>query len=83
MSFNLGRISDFESRLQRDYVEFARLWAAVREDWRDDQCRKFEQQHLSSIGPSLSRFAAALHEFCDAVRKADTELRDDRRAGVD
>ncbi|MGB0596480.1 MAG: hypothetical protein ACPGLY_07305 [Rubripirellula sp.] len=81
MSFNLGRVTDFEGRLQRDYVEFARLWAAVREDWLDDQCRKFEQKHLHSLGPSLSRFTAELHEFCDSVRKAEGELRDHHRAG--
>ena len=78
MSFNLGRVTDCEGRLQRDYVEFARLWSAVREDWLDDRCRRFEQERLASLGPSLSRFAAALHEFSDAVRKADRELRDDR-----
>lgn len=81
MSFNLGRITDFEGRLQRDYVEFARLWADVREDWLDEQCRKFEQQHLRSLGPSLNRFTATLHEFCDAVRKAERDLRDDQPAG--
>ncbi len=81
MPFHLGRITDFEGRLQRDYVEFARQWAAVREDWLDDQCRKFEQKHLQSLGPSLSRFTGALHEFCDAVRKAEADLRDDDRVG--
>ncbi|MEM1067421.1 MAG: hypothetical protein AAGG48_00115 [Planctomycetota bacterium] len=79
MSFNLGRITDFEGRLQRDYVEFARLWAAVKEDWLDDKCRKFEQTHLQSLGPSLNRFTGSLHEFCDAIRKAEADLRDDQR----
>lgn len=78
MSFKLNRIVDCESRLQRDYSEFARLWAAVREDWLDERCRKFEREHLTSLGPSLSRFTAALHEFSDVVRKADSQLRDSR-----
>ena len=80
MSFNLGRVTDCEGRLQRDYIDFARLWSAVREDWLDDRCRRFEQEHLSSLGPSLSRFTAELHEFYDAVRKADLDLKDDQRA---
>ena len=76
MSFNLGRVTDCEGRLQRDFVEFARLWTAVREDWLDERCRQFEQQHLSTLGPSLNRFTAALHEFSDAIRKADHALKD-------
>ena len=78
MSFNLGRVTDCEGRLRRDFVEFSRLWSDVREDWLDDRCRRFEQENLSSLGPSLSRFTAALHEFSDAIRQADRELRDDR-----
>lgn len=79
MSFPLGRITDCEGRLQRDFSEFARLWTRVREDWLDDRCRQFEKDHLSTLGPSLNRFAAALHEFSDAVRKADVDLRDEKR----
>ena len=77
MAFQIGRVADCEGRIQRDFTEFARLWSKVREDWLDDRCRKFEQEHLSSLGPSLSRFTGTLHEFCDSVRKADIELKDD------
>ena len=83
MSFNLGQITDFEGRLQRDFVDFSRSWAAVREDWLDDQCRKFEQKHLRTLGPCLSRFTSTLHEFCDSVRKAEADLRDDQRSGFE
>jgi len=81
MSFNLGRVTDCEGRLQRDFAEFARLWSSVREDWLDERCRRFEQQHLATLGPSLNRFTAALQEFSDAIRKADLALRDDRDPG--
>ena len=80
MSFNLGRVIDCEGRLQRDFIEFARLWSDVKQDWLDERCRRFEQEHLASLGPSLNRFAAALHEFTDAVRKADLALKDDRQS---
>lgn len=77
MAFQIGRVTDCEGRIQRDFAEFARLWAKVREDWLDDRCRQFEREHLSSLGPSLSRFTGTLNEFCDAIRKADIELKDD------
>lgn len=80
MAFNLGRVTDCEGRLQRDFIEFARLWTDVRENWLDDRCRRFEQEHLASLGPSLNRFTAALREFSDSVRKADLALRDDQNA---
>ena len=77
MSLRLGALIDCEGRLQRDFTDFARLWSTVKEDWRDDRCRRFEQTHLSTLGPSLSRFTTALHEFCDTVRKADSALQDE------
>ncbi len=83
MPFHLGPVTDCEGHLQRDFVEFARLWASVREDWLDDQSRKFEKKHLQTLGPSLNRFTTSLHEFCDAIRKADQQLKDDQRPGGD
>ena len=78
MPFNLGPLTDAENRFRRDFIDFSRLWTSVREDWRDDRCRRFEQEHLASLGPSLNRFMAALHEFTDTVRQADRILADDQ-----
>lgn len=78
MAFNLGPLTDAENRFRRDFVDFSRLWTGVKEDWRDDRCRRFEEEHLSSLGPSLNRFMAAMHEFSDLVRKADRALADER-----
>ncbi len=77
MSFQLGPLTDAENRFRRDFVEFAKLWADVKDDWRDERARRFEKEHLSSLGPSLNRFTAALNEFNDVVRKADKQLLDD------
>ena len=77
MALNLGLLTDAENRFRHDFVEFAKLWADVKQDWQDDRCRRFEQEHLSSLGPSLNRFTAALNEFTDKVRKADRMLADE------
>ena len=37
MSFNLGSLSDSENRIRRDFIEFSKLWLAVREDWLDER----------------------------------------------
>ena len=79
MAFNIGRVTDAENRMRRDFIDFSRLWLAVKEDWLDERRDRFEHEHLSTLGPSLNRFTAALHEFSDAVRKADHALRDDQR----
>lgn len=77
MTFPLGRLIEGEGRIQHNFVEFARLWTDVKEDWQDDRCRQFEKDHLSTIGPSLGRFTTALHEFTEQIRKAENALRDD------
>lgn len=77
MAFQFGTLTDAENRFKRDFIEFAKLWADVKEDWRDDRCRKFEQEHLASLGPSLNRFTAGLNEFTNKVRKADRVLSDE------
>jgi hypothetical protein len=79
MAFNLGRLTDSENRLRRDFSEFSRLWASVREDWLDERCEQYQREHLTTIGPSLNRLTATLHEFYDNVRKADHALKDDQR----
>ncbi|QDT13617.1 hypothetical protein [Planctomycetes bacterium K23_9] len=77
MSFQLGTLTDAESRFKRDFIEFAKLWADVKEDWRDDRCRRFEQEHLASLGPSLNRFTAGLNELTNKIRQADRALADE------
>jgi len=76
MAFNLAPITECQDRLQRDFTEFARLWSAVRESWKDERCRQFEQEHLQSVGPSLNRLSTSLQDFTDVVRKAEADLAD-------
>lgn len=78
MRFNLGAINDAENRIKRDFLDFSKIWQNVKEDWLDDRCRQFEQEHLASIGPCLNRFVGQMSEFTDAVRKADRALQDDQ-----
>ncbi len=80
MSFNLGSLSDSENRIRRDFMEFSKLWLAVGDDWLDERREKFEREHLSTLGPSLNRFSAALHQFYEAANKADRALKDDSRS---
>jgi hypothetical protein len=79
MALNLGSLTDAENRFRQGFAEFARSWKVVKENWLDDRCRKFEQERLSSIGPCLSRFTTALHEFESIARKAHRELQDPDR----
>ena len=80
MSFNLGPLYDAESRFQREFVDFSKLWMSVRESWLDQRRDEFERKHLATLGPSLSRLCSSLQEFCDEVRKADHLLADEENA---
>ncbi|KAA1261975.1 hypothetical protein LF1_45360 [Rubripirellula obstinata] len=74
--FQTGRLTDCENRFQRDFVEFSRLWSDTKTDWADARRSQFEREHLSSLGPSLSRLTAALHEFTSVIDLANRQLSD-------
>ena len=78
-AFNTGRFYDCENRFQRDFVEFCRLWTDTKADWADSRRGQFEREHLSSVGPSLSRLTTALHEFSSAIDMANRDLDDPDR----
>lgn len=74
--FNIAPLVDAQNRFRRDFNEFARVWQETKEVWRDDRARRFEQEHLTSMGPSLSRFTATLAEFTEEIRKSQIEVAD-------
>ena len=78
--FNLSPLIDAQNRFQRDFVEFARIWQDAKDEWKDDRAKRFEQEHLSTLGPSLSRFAATLNEFTETLRKAQMAVNDQDQA---
>ena len=73
---NLGPLIDAQNRFRRDFVAFAAVWQDAKDNWKDDRARRFEQEHLSTLGPSLTRFAAALNEFTEQIRQAQSALSD-------
>ncbi len=80
--FNLAPLTDAQGRLRRDFSDFARLWQETKEDWRDERCRRFEKEHLSSLGPSLGRLSSTLAEFSEWIRQCQSAVDDtDRGSG--
>ncbi len=79
MPLNLGPLGESENRFRQGFSELSRNWVVVKEHWLDSQCKKFEQERLSSIGPALARMTAAIHSFESVVRRADRELSDPDR----
>ena len=73
---NIAPLSDAQGRFRREFSEFADVWREAKENWRDDRARRFEQEHLSSLGPSLSRFSATLGEFIETIRRAQVQIHD-------
>ena len=77
---NTAPLTDAQTRFRKDFHDFARPWQESKQVWKDDRARQFEQEHLGSLGPSLSRFTATLAEFTEALRKAQTAINDDQTA---
>lgn len=73
---NTAPLTDAQNRFRREFTDFARLWQETKEDWRDDQARLFEQEFLAPLGPSLTRFASALAEFSEILRKSQAAIVD-------
>jgi len=77
MSFPLGPLQDADNRLRHAFADLSRQWQATQEDWLDERRRRFEREHLSELGPSLSRLSAAIQELAEAVRIADRAVEDE------
>ncbi|WP_182870183.1 hypothetical protein [Stieleria mannarensis] len=73
---NLAPLTDAQARFRRDFNDFARLWQATKEDWRDDRAAEFEREYLAPLGPSLSRLASCLAEFTETLRKSQAAIDD-------
>lgn len=72
----LGQLLDAQTRVRHDFLDFAEQWQRTKAEWRDEPARKFEQESLGSLAPTLTRAAAAMQDFADAVRHYDRMLAD-------
>lgn len=68
---------DAQSQLRGGFKSLAEVWAAVKEDWRDQRRERFEREYLVTLGPALSRLSASLDELRDLVAKSQRQLADD------
>lgn len=75
-SLPLGQLLDSQTRIRHDFLDFAEQWQRTRDEWRDEPARKFEQESLSGLAPALTRAAAAMQDYADAVRHYDRVLAD-------
>lgn len=74
---DLAPLLDGQHRLRSDFKSLAQVWAAAKEQWRDQRRERFAREHLDPLGPSLARLSAALDEFHEVVTKAERQLADD------
>ncbi|MBB3206625.1 hypothetical protein FHS27_002437 [Rhodopirellula rubra] len=74
--FPLGPLYESQTRVRQEFLDFAEQWQRTREGWRDEPARKFEQEALSDLAPTLTRVAAAMQTFADACRQSDQLLVD-------
>ncbi|MDC0278754.1 hypothetical protein OAL43_00965 [bacterium] len=77
MSFSKAVLQNGESRLQREFSDFAVLWREVRDHWKDERRNQFENRHLKTLGPSLERFSTSLRDLSESIAQATNDLRDD------
>lgn len=81
MRFPTGPLDEAENQLRQRFSDLARLWLGVKETWKDERARQFEEEHLHPLEPGLNRLSAALSEFRDVIGSADRKLADDEPTG--
>ncbi|MCM2372385.1 hypothetical protein [Aporhodopirellula aestuarii] len=74
--FPLGPLYESQNRIHQEFLDFAEQWQRTRDGWRDEPARKFEQESLCDLAPTLTRVAAAMQNFADACRLSDQLLLD-------
>lgn len=82
-SFALGNLYESQNRIQQEFIDFAKQWQTTKEQWRDEPARKFQQESLGSIQPTLNRVAGSMQAFAETVRHADRMLADPERTSED
>ncbi len=80
--YPLGPLYESQNRIHQEFLDFAEHWQHTRARWQDDPARKFEQESLSGIAPTLTRVAAAMQAFADACRESDSILADPDDPGL-
>lgn len=74
--YPLGPLYECQNRIHQDFSVFAEQWQRTRSGWRDEPARKFEQDSLSQIAPTLARLAVAMQSFAELCRESDHILAD-------
>jgi hypothetical protein len=75
----MGQLIDCENRGRRYWSDFTKLWARVKEGWRDQRCQQFEREHLAELPAALNRLAAASQEMQETLRRTERDLADPDR----
>ncbi|MFG0254118.1 MAG: hypothetical protein ACF787_03325 [Rhodopirellula sp. JB053] len=77
--FPLGPLTESQSRVRQEFLDFVEQWQQTKQQWRDEPARKFEREALCDLSPTLTRVSAAMQTFAEACREADHHLSDPDR----
>ena len=69
-------LQDGLGQLSHAAVDLNQCWTQVKEHWKDDNGRQFEESHLAPISPQMQQLIAAVQNLAQSVAKAVSELED-------
>ncbi|SMP39170.1 hypothetical protein SAMN06265222_101264 [Neorhodopirellula lusitana] len=72
----LGPLYESQTRIRQEFLDFTAQWQKTKEGWRDEPARRFEEQSLNTLTPTLTRVSAAMQTFAEEIRSADQALHD-------
>ncbi|MDP6445974.1 MAG: hypothetical protein QGG36_06800 [Pirellulaceae bacterium] len=63
-------------RIQKCTTRLKERWLETRTVWRDDNGRKFKEEHLDPLAPQLTLLLSAIQRMSGVIDKAVKELED-------
>ncbi|RMG38660.1 MAG: hypothetical protein D6725_06735 [Planctomycetota bacterium] len=78
----VGRVADLSAAAARltkalDYLD--EVWAAVREEWDDENSRAFAEEHLEPLASSVRSALDAVNRMNDVLAQAERDCSDPER----
>ena len=69
--------------MQRAATDLSDVWQEVKEEWSDENSRKFEEDYLRALAPLLRKTQAAITSFAEVMANAEADCVDPDRPDME
>jgi hypothetical protein len=70
---NIADLTTGSAKIASAYKALKLHWEATKEDWRDDNCRRFEETYLEPLEPQIKITLEAIMNLAELYTRAERE----------